>query len=82
MTTCSRIIFRREDDRAVRRGNVEDFLKQRLTMNATALSNDRPCSGAQHEHDQFARAGFRWTLILVNGRGCRGDALAPTHNLI
>ncbi|MBL9207510.1 MAG: TonB-dependent receptor [Opitutaceae bacterium] len=57
--------------------NVEDFLKQRLTMNATARSNGQqtPNTAGNTSSINLRGLGADKTLILINGRRAAGFTL-------
>lgn len=66
--------------------NVEDFLKQRLTMNATALTNSQTTGDSSLEYFgntssiNLRGLGTDKTLILVNGRRMPGVVIASNGN--
>lgn len=66
-------IFKSDDIAKANVVNLEDFLKQRLTMNAVANTNSQS-QGAYTNNSQVNLRGFGLdqTLILVNGRRTAG----------
>lgn len=70
-------IFRNHDLVKSNASNVEEFLRQKLTMNATTLSNSqRSYQGSSTSEIDLRGLGENQTLILVNGRRVAGAGSA------
>jgi len=73
-------IFKSEDIAKANTANLEDFLKQRLTMNTTSTTNSQSAwrgAGGNSSTVNLRGLGTDQTLILVNGRRVSGNTSSP-----